>query len=128
MGLNVCVFMGRLTADCELRYTKSEKAVASFTIGVDRGRDAEALFLDCVAWEKRALTIDQYFKKGDMIVVRGELDSRKYEDKNGNKRTAYELSVKEFSFCGGKNENANEKPRYQTPVMAEIEDEEPLPF
>lgn len=129
MGFNQITLMGRHTKDIELRYTKTDKAVASFTLAVDRpGADAGTDFINCVAWEKTAQFVDKYFKKGDMCLVSGRLTTRNYEDNNGNKRTAYEVVVKDVNFCGGKNENANEKPRYQTPVMAEIEDDEPLPF
>ena len=133
--LNTIILQGRLTKDCELRYTKTDKAVATFTIAVDRGgKDAGAVFVNCVAWEKTATFIDQYFKKGDMILLQGKLDSRNYEDKNGNKRTAYEVVVGNVNFCGGKKEqgeyNYNEKPRYvEQPKFEEMDDsEEELPF
>lgn len=129
--LNTIILQGRLTKDCELRYTKNDKAVTSFTIAVDRdGRDAGAIFVNCVAWENKATFIDQYFKKGDMILIQGKLDSRNYEDKNGNKRTAWEVIIGNVNFCGSKKEqgeyNYNEKPRF---VEYEgQEDDGELPF
>lgn len=129
MSLNLVVMQGRLTKDCELRYTKADKAVASFTIAVDKGgRDAGAIFVNCTAWEKTGEFIDRYFKKGDMILVQGKLDSRNYEDKNGVKRTAWEVVVNTVNFCGGKSNNENEKPRYQEHFTEMDGSEEDLPF
>lgn len=129
MSMNTIILQGRFTKDCELRYTQSEKAVASFTIAVDRGgRDAGAIFVNCVAWEKKATFIDKYFKKGDLILIQGKLESRNYEDKNGNKRTAWEVIVSNSYFCGKRETsdyNHDEKPRYVE--MEELEDDGELP-
>lgn len=126
--LNFVCIQGRLTKDAELRFTKTtEKAVASFTLACDRGgKDGGADFINCVAWEKTAQFVDQYFKKGDMCLVSGRLTQRSYEDSNGNKRTAYEVLVLDVNFCGNKS-STNEKPRYQEGFQ-EIDDSEPLPF
>lgn len=104
--LNSVTLHGRLTKDVELRYTQSEKAVASFTIACDRpGRDKGADFIPCVAWENTAQMLDKWFHKGSEIVLSGRLQSRQYEDKSGNKRTAYEVVVSSVDFCGSKNES-----------------------
>lgn len=125
--LNKMILQGRLTKDVELRYTHSDKAVASFTVACDRGgRDAGADFINCVAWEKTATFVEQYFRKGDMILLEGRLQGRNYEDKNGNKRTAFEVVVGSVNFCGGKS-NSEEKPRYQE-QFSEIDDDSELPF
>lgn len=109
--LNTIVLQGRLTKDAELRYTKTEKPVASFTLAVDRGgRDAGADFVSCVAWERTAQFIDQYFKKGDMALVQGKLTSRDYEDRNGNKRVAWEVIVNNVNFCGKREESGGTYP------------------
>lgn len=90
--LNHITIMGRLTKDPELRYTKSEKPVASFTLAVDRdGKDAGTDFIDCVAWNATASFVNNYFKKGSMAVVDGRLQMRPWEDKNGNKRVSAEV-------------------------------------
>lgn len=105
MALNVCFLQGRLTKDCEMRYTNSGKAVASFTLAVDRaGRDAGTDFVECIAWENNAKFINDHFAKGDMCLVEGRLTSRKWDDKDGNKRTAWEVVVRNVNFCGGKRE------------------------
>lgn len=103
--LNTIILQGRLTKDAEIRYTKSEKAVASFSVAVDRGRDNGADFINCVAWENTALFVDKYFKKGDMILLEGKLHQRNYEDKDGNKRTLYEVVVGSANFCGSKSKS-----------------------
>jgi len=101
MAINTCTFLGRLTKDVELRYTNSEKPVASFTIAVDRMRDG-CDFIPCVAWEKTATFIDQYFKKGSPIAVNGEMRCRDWQDKEGKKRTSIECLITRASFCGDK--------------------------
>ena len=128
MALNFIVIQGRLVKDVELRYTKTDKAVASFTLAVDRGGQDGCDFIPVTAWEKSAQFVDKYFKKGDMCLVSGKLTQRNYEDSNGNKRTAFEVVAKQIDFCGGKKEDSGEKPRYQQPVFTEADDTEELPF
>ena len=121
--LNTITIHGRLTKDVELRYTKSEKAVASFTVACDRpGKDSGADFIPCVAWEKTAEMLDKYFHKGSQILVNGRLSQREYEDKNGNKRTTYEVIVNAVDFCDSKAKDT-------TPQFVEVdEDDGEIPF
>lgn len=103
MALNKITIQGRLTKDVELRYTRSEKPVASFTLAVDRdGKDAGTDFIDCVAWNNTATFVDKYFSKGDAAIVSGRLQMRDWEDKNGNKRVSAEVVADNVYFCGGK--------------------------
>lgn len=102
--LNVVALQGRLARDPELRQTQAGKAVTNFAIACDRGKDQTDWF-DVVAWEKSAEFICKYFRKGSMILLEGRLQSRKYQDKNGNNRTAIEVVVGSVNFCGGKQEN-----------------------
>lgn len=103
MALNRIIIQGRLTKDVELRYTKSEKPVASFTLAVDRdGRDAGTDFIDCVAWNGTATFVDKYFSKGDAALVAGRLQMRQWEDRNGNKRISAEVLADNVYFCGNK--------------------------
>lgn len=127
MALNHVVLQGRLTADATLRYTKSEKPVASFTIAVDRGKDKGTDFIPCVAWNQTGLFVDSYFNKGDMILVEGRLTQRNYEDSHGNKRTAYEVVVSSVNFCGSKAKN-DDKPVSEPVFLDMSEDESELPF
>ena len=107
--LNVAVLMGRLVADPELRQTPSGLSVTTFRIAVDRnyakaGQERQADFIDIVAWRQTAEFVCKYFRKGSMIAVQGSIQTRSYEDKNGNKRTAVEVLVDQASFCGSKAE------------------------
>ena len=109
--LNSVIIMGRLTSDPELRTTTSGLSVTSFTVAVDRnykrGEERETDFINCVAWRGTADFVTRFFKKGQMIAVQGSLQTRNYEDKNGNKRTAYDVVADNVSFCGSKNETGN---------------------
>ena len=92
--MNNISLVGRLTADPELKQTQSGISVTSFSIAVDRpGSKDTTDFLPCVAWRQTAEFVCKYFRKGQRIGLIGKLTSRKYEDKNGNPRTAYELSL-----------------------------------
>lgn len=106
--LNHITIMGRLTRDPEIRYTQSQTPVTSFTLAVDRdfgGRDGgekQTDFIDCVAWRQTAEFVSKYFTKGSMAVVTGKLYSRKWTDKDGNKRTAWEAQVDNIYFADSK--------------------------
>nr|DAH47760.1 MAG TPA: Single strand binding protein [Caudoviricetes sp.] len=122
--------MGRLTRDPELRHTGSGIAVASFTLAVDRdyksqNGEKECDFIDIVAWRNTAEFAEKYFEKGQMAIVSGRLTSRRYEDKNGNKRTAYEVVADHIYF-------ASSKPKSETDAAPqsfnELSDEGDLPF
>ena len=108
--LNCAVLMGRLVADPELRTTTNGTSVTSFRIAVDRnfvrqGAERQADFIDIVAWRQTAEFVTRYFHKGSMIAVQGSIQTRNYEDKNGNKRTAVEVVADNVSFCGSKAES-----------------------
>ena len=111
MAMNHSTIMGRLVGDPEMRRTQSGKAVVSFTIACDKpGKDNGASFIPCVAWEKTGEFIDKYFLKGSPIAVEGRLESRQYETRDGQKRTALEVVVSQAHFCGKKEENSNPAP------------------
>ena len=108
--LNQIVLMGRLTRDPELRRTGSGVAVASFTLAVDRdyaaqGAEKETDFVDIVAWRSTAEFVSKYFRKGSAAVVHSRCQTRQYEDKNGNNRTAIEFVVDNIYFAGPKQDN-----------------------
>ena len=107
--LNCAVIMGRLVADPELRTTPNGISVTSFCVAVDRsfvkaGEERKADFINVVAWRQTADFVTRYFHKGSMIAVQGSIQTRSYEDKNGNKRTAVEIVADNVSFCGSKAE------------------------
>lgn len=110
--LNKAILMGRLTRDPELRHTQSNMAVASFTLAIDRGRkdangNKQTDFIDCVAWGRQAEFVCQWFTKGMMAIVVGRIQSRNWEDKNGNKRVSLEVNCDEISF--GETKKAREE-------------------
>ena len=110
--LNVIAVMGRLARDPELRQTTTGKHVAAFTIACDRGRkDANGQkqtdWLNVVAWDKTAEFVCRYFRKGSLIVVDGRLQSRSYQDKDGNNRTAVEIIAQNVNFS---DEKSNSEP------------------
>ena len=91
MALNHITIMGRLTKEPELRQTQSGKAVANFTLAVDRdyaekGAERQTDFIDCVAWRGTAEFVDKYFGRGQMAVVSGRLQIRDWEDKEVEKQ------------------------------------------
>ena len=105
--LNRVVLMGRLTADPEHKQTASGISVTSFSIAVDRnfsGRDGTRAtdFINIVAWRQTADFICKYFAKGRMIALEGSIQTRNYEDKQGNKRTAFEVVADQVYFTESK--------------------------
>ncbi len=105
--LNVVVLTGRLVADPELKTTQSGNSVCTFRVSVDRsyapqGEERKADFITVTAWRKTAEFVSKYFQKGSMISVQGRLETRQYQDKNGNNRTATEVLAAEVGFCGPK--------------------------
>lgn len=124
--MNTITIKGRLVRDPELRHTQSDTAVASFNVAVDRrftpqGQEKQADFIDCVAWRGLGEMIARYFSKGKEIVVRGALQSRKWEDKDGNKRISWEIVADEVDFCGPKQQESDSKePPYPSATGADI--------
>lgn len=104
--LNSIALMGRITRDPELKYTPSEKPVTSFTLAVDRdGKDAGVDFLDCVAWEANATLVDRFFKKGNLMIVRGRLRIKEWVGKDETKKRAPEIVVERVYFAEKKSES-----------------------
>ena len=119
--MNVICLMGRLVADPELKSTQNGVAVTSFCIAVDRayqpkGQERQTDFINCVAWRNTAEFITRFFHKGQRIALQGSLQSRNYQDRDGNKRTAYEVVVDNASFVDPKGSNENAAPRYDSQV------------
>ena len=153
--LYVICLMGRLVADPELRHTPNGIATCTFRIAVDRnfarqGEERKADFIDIVAWRQSAEFVCRYFHKGSLIAVNGSLQTRNYEDKYGNKRTAYEVVADNINFADSKGSGGGaggysapapaapaSRPMAEQPVsyasgtaddFAVIDDNEDLPF
>lgn len=109
--LNSCCLQGRLTKDPELRYTTSGKAVATVCIAVERNRkntsgEKETDWINLVVWDKKAELLSKHFAKGQMLIADGSIQTRSYTDKDGNKRTAFEVLVNNIYFADSKKETA----------------------
>ena len=145
--LNVVALMGRLVAEPELRHTPSGVATCTFRIAVDRsfvraGEERKADFIDIVVWRQTAEFVCKYFHKGNLIAVNGSIQTRNYEDKNGNKRTAFEVVAEGVHFASTAREapkvDAQRTPEpfktnaaaadVQQDGFAVIDDSEDLPF
>lgn len=103
---NLVVLTGRLTADPELKTTQSGVSVTSFSIAVQRkyksGEEAETDFINIQAWRSSAEFICKYFKKGNMIGIEGCIQTRRYQDRDGNNRTAFEVVANNVQFVESK--------------------------
>lgn len=136
MSLNVIAVMGRMVADPELRQTPNGVSTTTFTIACERsfvkqGQERQADFLEIVAWRNTAEFACKYFRKGQLVAANGSLQTRTYEDKNGNKRKVYEIVADNLHFAESKSKQDNPPQRAapaSTDDFAEVEDSEDLPF
>ncbi len=154
--LNKIVLMGRLTRDPELKHTQSNTSVTSFPLAVDRsfprqGEERQTDFIDVVAWRSTAEFVTRYFRKGQLVAVSGRLQTRKWQDNQGNNRTAYEVVADEVFFAESRRDSsggdsfqpsgpstyappaAQEAPRAETPKPSasaydDFSDDDELPF
>ena len=103
-GETVITVVGNLTADPELRFTPNGAAVANFTVAstprtfdrqTNEWKDGEALFLRCSVWREAAENVAESLTKGMRVIVQGRLKARSYDDRDGNRRTSWELDVDE---------------------------------
>ena len=116
--LHKAILMGRLVADPELRRTPSNNSVTSFTLAVNRsftrqGEQPQTDFIDIVAWGKTAEFVSRYFVKGQQVAVAGRIQTRMWEDKQGNKRKSVEVVAEEVHFAAPKRDNS--QPRNEMP-------------
>ena len=137
--LNHVTIMGRLTRDPELRHTQSGTAVTSFTLAVDRdfkdknSGETATDWISCTAWKGTAEFVSRYFQKGRMAVVDGRLQTRSYQDRDGNKRTAVEVVSDHVYFGDSKKKESEgnapaELPENEPQGFSEAEDDGELPF
>lgn len=140
MAFNKVILIGNLCANPELKQTPSGASVCSFSIAVNRRRskegNTETDFINIVAWRTTAEFIARYFKKGQAILVCGQIQTRSWTDNSGVKRYATEVVADEVSFVGSKEgaTGAKNEPQAQsyasvaTPNFEEISSDEDLPF
>ena len=147
-SFNKVILIGNLTADPELKQTPNGLSVCRFTLAINRryGRNAEqgqqtADFITIVAWRQTAEFVSRYFKKGRPILVCGQIQSRSWNDANGQKRYSTEVVAEEVSFVENKSDAAPAgsqgftpdygAPSYHTPAggnFEEIPGDDSLPF
>ena len=118
--MNYIAVKGRLTKDPEIRRTTTGKAVCSFSVACDRDKE-HTDFFECVAWEQVAENIAKFFSKGRAIIIQGKLTTRDWTDKEGRKRKATEILVREFDFADSKPKD-EPKPAESFDEPAELDD------
>lgn len=132
--LNTITIHGRLTADPELRQTQSGVSVCNFTVAVDRsyskGEDKITDFFTVVCWRGLADMVSKYFGKGKEIIVWGEMQSRRWQDNDGNNRISWEIQANGVDFCGSKGDTSHSAGSgVETEAFSVVNDEEnDLPF
>lgn len=137
---NIVILTGRLTANPELKTTTSGISVTSFSVAVARryrsGEEPQTDFINVVAWRQTAEFITKYFTKGSMIGIEGSIQTRRYTDKNGNARTAFEVVANNVQFVESKREQGA-APGVDMPAsfsntgdddFAQVADDDDLPF
>ena len=125
-NINKVILGGRLTAQPELKKTPNGISVMSFSLAVARkyqkDQEPQTDFINCVAWRNEAEFISRYFQKGSSICVAGSIQTRSWNDQNGNKRYATEVLVDEVNFVDSKGSSTTaQQPEFTQPESAEFE-------
>jgi single-strand DNA-binding protein len=143
--LNKSILQGRLVADPELKHTNSDIAVANFTLAVDRsytkqGEEKQADFIKIICWRQTAEFASKYFRKGQLVLVEGAIQTGNYTDNEGKKRYTTDVVASNVYFCGSKSDKpsttgideiAKNASDAGVPVgvdFVEIDDSDDLPF
>lgn len=135
--LNSAIIQGRICANPELRHTPNDIAVTTFTVATDKGSGdkKQTSFIDCVAWRGTAELVCKWFQKGSAIIVQGSIQTRSYQDKDGNKRKAFEIVADNVHFAESKKDagvgSRTEATAYAPNVCADYEEmplDNDLPF
>lgn len=131
MSLNRIVLIGRITKEVEKQVTPSGVSVLNTTIAVDRdykqGNEKVTDFIDLVLWRHNADYIEKYASKGTQIAVEGKMQSRKWQDKEGNNRTSWEVQVDNVQIVNSKRDGVANAGQSQSSGFSD-EDSGPLPF
>ncbi len=130
--INNVVLVGRLTRDAELRYTPSNQAVATFTLAVNRNfknqnGDREADFINCVMWRQQAENIANWTQKGTLIGVTGRIQTRNYENQQGQRVYVTEVVAETFQVMESRNNQHGGQSSYGDGYPTDISDDD-LPF
>ena len=130
--MNKWIGIGRLTRDTEIKASGNGTEFCKFTIAVDRaytkqGEERKCDFVDCTTFGKQAAFVNKYFHKGDGIVVEGRLESDKWTDKDGNKRTSWGIMVDRVEFPPSRKGQSDAAPA-QSAAFADEDDDGEIPF
>lgn len=132
MSVNKVILVGRLGRDPETRYTSGGQAVANFSIATDESykdrngeRQKRTEWHKIVVWGKQAEIAQQYLKKGSLLYVEGRIQSREWQDKEGGKRTSYEIVANNFRMLGGRAESAMGASAGAGPISADVDSQVP---
>jgi single-strand DNA-binding protein len=113
MSVNKVILVGRLGRDPETRFTGGGQAVANFSVATDETykdrngeRQKRTEWHKIVVWGKQAEIAQQYLKKGSLIFIEGRIQSREWQDKEGQKRTSFEIVANNFRMLGGRGDSA----------------------
>lgn len=127
--LNTVILMGRLTRDPELKQTPQGVSVATFSLAVDRnyskGEEKQTDFINITAWRSTADFVAKYFTKGQLVAIRGRLQTRQWQDQSGQKRYATDVVADEVFFAESK---GTAKPEAQAEIEGFTVSNENLPF
>jgi single-strand DNA-binding protein len=109
MSVNKVILVGRLGRDPETRFTSGGQAVANFSVATDESykdrngeRQKRTEWHKIVVWGKQAEIAQQYLKKGSLVFIEGRIQSREWQDKEGQKRTSFEIVATNFRMLGGR--------------------------
>lgn len=130
--MNNVILSGRLTADPEIRHTQDGKAVATYTLAVDRPaarQEQKADFIRCTAWEKKAEFAEKYMRKGRKFIVEGRIQTGSYE-KDGRKVYTTDVIIDHFEFCEKKADTEATAPDIPDDHFVDVPEgiQEELPF
>ena len=123
--MNKIILIGRMTKNAEVRYTQSNKAVAQFSLAVNRPGKKETDFINIIAWDKLGEIVQKYTHKGSLIAVEGRLQTRTYEDNNGNKKYITEVVANNINLLEPKNKQKQTEERINNGLP---EDNLEMPF
>ena len=136
--INRAILVGRLTKDPELRHTANDIAVATFTLAVNRqyanqSGEREADFIQCVVWRRQAENVHQFLSKGSLVGVEGRIQTRTYDDQDGNRKYITEIVCDSVQFLETKSQSESTQdntPRSETRPKPknDVISEDDLPF
>ena len=126
-GLNKLMIIGHLGRDPEMRYTPSGKPVTTFSVATSRTwhsadgeRHEETEWFNVVAWGSLAEVCNQHLKKGQQVYVEGRLQTRRWEDGDGNKHFTTEVVAKEMTMLGGRKDNFEHKVKHESDELEDL--------